>query len=246
MIPRWAILRGDAAALAVALLGLGAVLLALAAGTADVAEGAAGVASLVAGGVLLRAARAAWRAEITRVAALFADQDPGQSPVPWVADAVWRDANRFDPELDAINELVAEIDPSVPRFAQSARGGLEGPTLRLVQDAERAIAPEDRASATPDDASTPTGTLDVLLAALQSTPGRLLGVSVRWPVCCGGLTVLTGRDPSAPMQGAIALGEGADAAQANAPASGAAPTLPHRFRCPRCGRRYATEPVWGP
>lgn len=241
MIPRWAILRGDAAALGVACIGLGVVLLALATGTGSVSELSAGAAGVVGGGLLLRRARAAWKAEVQRVAAAFADHDPGVSPVPWVSDPVWRAINRFDPELDAINELVAEVDPSVPRFAQSARGGLEGPVLRLVQDAERAVSEPAEAEAGTAPVETPSGTLDALQASLNATPGRLIGVAVRWPVCCGRLSVLTGRDASAPLDGALWLGD------ANVPYQPGDPTpfLPHRFRCPACGRRYATAPAWG-
>jgi hypothetical protein len=242
VIPRWAILRGDATALAVAMLGLGALLIALAVGDGRGAEAGAGLLSLLGGGFLLRTSRTAWRAEIARVAAAHAGHDPGDSPVAWIADVVWREANGFDPELDAINELVAEVDPSVPRFADSARGGLESPCLRLVQDAERAMASEDASATAGGTALPPSGAPDVLLAALRATPGRLIGVSVRWPVCCGGLTVLTSRDPTAPLAGAVWLGDRVTPIQPG----DAVPVLPHRFLCRHCGRRYATEPAWNP
>ena len=92
------------------------------------------------GAALVWWARRAYGRLLGEVVRTWAEHDPGPSPVAWIADEVWRQRNRFDPELDAADELRSQIDRSVRPFRDAAQGAFESPTLRPVSDAERGLA----------------------------------------------------------------------------------------------------------
>jgi hypothetical protein len=232
---RHAVIRGDATAGGIALVVVAAVV-----GVSGVGVGPkiAGGLLLVGGLALVRWSRARWRELVAEVVRRHSGVDPGASPAPWISDAVWRKHNRFDPVLDAHNELLAEIDPLLPRFGQGTTRAFEGVALRPVADSERALAPVDPEAA--DGPAPEPDTADRLLAALAATPGRLIGVGVRFPVCCGRPSTLVSTGAEDRVAGAAFLAEhaGGELGQAD-PLRGQ-----HGFRCRACGRRYATDPAW--
>jgi hypothetical protein len=234
-------IRGDATQVGIAL-WLGVALLAAAAvsgalAPAVAAGGAAGAG--LAGLALVRWNRAAWRGLLVEVATAHRDDDPGDSPVPWVSDAVWRGRNRFDPELDAPAVLAAEVDRTLRPFDREVRGeAVREPTLRPVSDAERDLAPAGEPLA--EGAWPPLGDADALRALLTSTPGRFLMTSPRWPVCHGRLSVLIGlRDADRPADATWLPPVVADVE-----AEPVGPRGQHSFRCAVCGRAWATDPAW--
>lgn len=230
---RRAVIRGDVAATGIALGVLAAVI-----GVSGVGVGpkVAGLVLLVAGLGIVGWSRRRYRELLVEVAQRFAGHDPGPSPVVWVSDAVWRARNGFHPVLDAANELVAEVDDTMPRFGAPTTRGLEAPVLRPVSDNERALV----AAGAPSEPLPPAGTGAELLGLLQGTPGRLIGVGVRWPVCCGRLAVITSTTPEERAPGAVFLPEHAGQEAWDVDARRGL----HGFECRACGRRYATDPAW--
>jgi hypothetical protein len=192
----------------------------------------------VAGGLgAIRWARKAYGILISAVVERFADHDAGPSPVPWVSDELWRSKNRFDPELDAINELIAEVDEFHPHFDEVKGQAIREPELRPVSDNERdLVTPPAEPTGLPEG---PKGSADALVEALTSTPGRSLVIAPRWPVCCQRLTVLVALAEAQRPSDAKFLTQdvSADAWQAD-------PRGQHSFRCGTCGRAYATDPAW--
>jgi hypothetical protein len=235
---RHAVIRGDGAALGVTVIAGGVIGLG-----SSLVHGmlwllVLSLALMVLGAVELRWARRYYRALIAEVVAAHASHDPGDSPVPWVSDAVWRLKNRFDPELDAANQLLAEVDRLHPRFGVSAGEPLRGVKLRPVGDNERGLVGVPKV--VPSFRQTPSGTAEELLSSLASTPGRLLAVSPRWPVCCDRLSVLVGLSESGQPEGAGYLCdqeilESWDAAERRGQ---------HAFTCGECGRSFTTDPAW--
>jgi hypothetical protein len=189
----------------------------------------------VAGLGAIRWSRTAYRGLLAEVAARHAGRDPGSSPVPWVSDALWRAKNRFDPAVDAANELLAEVDSLVSGFGGGETAVVK-PQLRPLQQEERALVGEE----TPDVDEGPEGTAEALVALLEGTPGRFLALAPRWPVCCGRLCSMTGirGEPGAPDGSWLPSG-GAEADWGDNPETGF-----HRYQCGTCGRRYSTDPAW--
>lgn len=235
-VPGWArhaVIRGDVTAAGISLGVIGLVV-----GVSGVGVGpkVAGAVLIGGGAWIVRWSREAWRALVAEVVLRFAHVDPGLSPVPWVSDAVWIKHNRFDPELDAMNELLAEIDPLLPRFGDGPGLAFHAPVLRPVADNERDLV----APGTPSEPAPPRGTVDAITADLTTTPGRQIGVGVRFPICCGRLTTLVSTSPQDRDPGAVFLAE-----QAGTDVSGIDHTRGlHGFMCRACGRRYATDPAW--
>jgi hypothetical protein len=199
----------------------------------DVGLAVGGAACAAAGFAVVAWARARYREMLAEVCAKLDGYDPGPSPVSWVDDAVWRDRNAFSPELDAPVELMSEVDANVRPFAADAVRAFEGLTLRPVSDEERSLCPPGTAGV-----PGPVGTADELLAMLRATPGRLVAVGVRWPVCCGALPKLVwlegiGLRPSATFLGERGPDDDGDRGQV-------------AFVCGGCGRAWSTDLAWGP
>jgi hypothetical protein len=227
---RRAVVRGDLAALGVLLVVSGLVA-AVAAGRLGAALG---LPAALVGVLLVRWARRSRRALLTEVARAHLGFDPGPSPVPWIADDLWRAHNGFDPELDAPGLLVAEVEPGLPAFGRDATGAFTNVILRPVTPEERSLAPVE-----PVPAGTPVpepGDADALKAALDATPGRFVAVEPRWPICCGRPATLERDRPDGGRTRALHLPPSPGSVEAGS-ASGI-----HGFRCRACGRRYATDP----
>jgi hypothetical protein len=150
---REAVIRGDVAAGGLVLVMSGAVLGAVWLSGAGLLPGLLALALVPTGVALVWWARRAYGRLLGEVVRTWAGHDPGPSPVPWIADGVWRQRNRFDPELDAADELRSQIDRSVRPFRDAAQGAFESPTLRPVSDAERGLA----ATGAPSDGPRPPG-----------------------------------------------------------------------------------------
>ena len=230
---REAVIRGDLAAGGLVLVMSGAVLGAVWLSGAGLLPGLLGLVLMPVGAALVWWARCAYGRLLGEVVRTWAGHDPGPSPVAWIADEVWRQRNRFDPELDAADELRSQVDRSVRPFRDAAQGAFESPTLRPVSDAERGLA----ATGAPSDAPRPpSGPADELLAALRGTPGRFIGVGVRWPVCCGHLSILAAIGPSTGPERSYILRDGTT--------DDAVDSTQHGFRCAVCGRAWRTTPTW--
>lgn len=229
---REAVIRGDVPALGLVMTVSGAVMGAVWLSGAGEGPGWLALGLIPAGLGLVVWGRSRYRELLGEVVRRFAGHDPGPSPVAWIAEEVWRERNRFNPELDAADELRAEVDPKTPPFARAAKGAFEAPVLRPVSDAERDLCRTGSASGV----DTPRGDADALLEVLRTTPGRFIATGIRWPVCCGGLTVLAAVGPGSGPDGAMVL---RDAGQEDA-----LDASMHGFRCPRCGRGWRTTPVW--
>jgi hypothetical protein len=227
------VIRGDATAAGIS---LGVIGLVVGVSSVGVWPKVAAAVLIGAGVWTVRWSRAAWRVLVGEVVQRFAHVDPGPSPVAWVSDAVWFKHNRFDPELDAMNELLAEVDALLPRFGEGPGLSFHTPVLRPVADNERELV----AAGTPTEPVPPRGTGDALLADLTTTPGRQIGVGIRFPVCCGRLATLVSTSPQDRDPGAVFLSEHAGMDRSDLdPTRGL-----HGFLCRACGRRYATDPVW--
>jgi hypothetical protein len=233
------VVRGDAIAASLMLCFAGGLTFGgLVLGAVSMGPGLLGAVAIGAGLLGLRWSRQAYRALLAEVVTRFAGHDPGPSPVPWVGDAVWRAKNRFDPFLDAPNELLAEVDPMFPGFGKDGGRGVLQPVLRPVGEDERMLVAAPPAPEV--EVVTPSGEAGHLLERLAATPGRTLVVSPRWPVCCRQLTVLVGLNDVARPEEAIYLGEQLPIDGAGRPGGQGQ----HSYRCGRCGRAYATDPAW--
>lgn len=236
---RTLVIRGDLTTVGVAAVLAGVVLAGLvAAGAVPPAPGLllGGVAA-ASGVALVRWSRVRWRALLQEVTRAHEDLDPGDSPVAWIGDGLWRARNAFDPSLDAEILLLSEVDPLVRGFGQEGQGAFSEPILRPVTPEERALAP---ATELPEGlALPPKGDADALLAALATTPGRFIAVAPRWPVCCGGLTTLVSvrADTLSPKARYLPVETGQDLDPDD-------PRGTHGFVCHRCGRHYASDPGW--
>jgi hypothetical protein len=230
---REAVVRGDVAAAGLVLVFAGAVLGAVWLSGAGALPGLLAIGLLPTGAATVWWARRAYGRLLAEVVRAWAGHDPGPSPVAWISDEVWRQRNRFDPELDAADELRSQVDRSVRPYRDAAQGAFESPTLRPVSDAERGLAAAGAPSAAPPP---PSGPADELLAALRGTPGRFIGVGVRWPVCCGHLAVLVAVGPASGPERAWSLRDG--------PGDDAVDLTQHGFRCAVCGRAWRTTPTW--
>lgn len=230
------VIRGDFSALGVVML-LAAPVAAIAAGTSGLWLYGLAV-LLAAGGVASWSfGRRSYRALLQEAAERHGGGDPGPSPVSWLSDAVWRRRNTFDPLVDAPNILLAEVDPMVKAPGEGEEQAVVKPVLRPVMDNERDLVSTEEADSA--DAA-PQGSPEKLLALLAGTPGRFVGVSMRWPVCCGAISTLTGirSDGDSPA--------GTFLPSADTPGDWGTDVTAgeHRFQCRRCGRRYATDPAW--
>jgi len=120
-----------------------------------------------------------------------APRAPG-SPVPWIADGVWRTLN---PEGLA--------QRSVALLGHALGAAVIHPTLIAVGDEDRRRAPIHRS---PGGAVPPAGTIDQQRTRLAQTPGRGKIHSPVWPYCCERLaTVIAcqgGRAELAAIEGA--------------------------------------------
>ena len=234
---RRAVIRGDLASVSIAagLASLGLML--LPALGYSVAWAGLGLLGAIASVGLLQAHLRAYRRLLDEVVLAHAGHDPGPSPVPWVDDAVWREKNRFDPSLDARVVLMAEIDPDVAAFGRDATGGVRDPALRLVTDAERELRAKGAAAL---GEAPPVGPAEEQLERLRSTPGRLLLLSPRWPLCCGSLATLIAVRQDARPRDALYLPPTPITDLPDPPDARGV----HSYRCRRCGRAYATDPVW--
>lgn len=235
---RWAVIRGDLAALGLLSVvgGLGlAVASVVGALPAWVVAPSLALAGI--GGVAMGQARAAWLALVDETCLRFAKDDSGPSPVPWVSDGVWRARNGFSETLDAPMVLRAEVDPELIVYPHDVGPAIREPVLRPVGDAEQALA-------TP--ASVPQGTpvprrgdhAALRHALEEETVGRFLVLAPRWPVCCGRLSTLVGLTAD-PHDGSLFL-----PASSAADADPQGPIGQHTYQCRACGRRYRTEPNW--
>lgn len=236
---RRAVIRGDVTTVGVVGVLCGVALGVLAALGLVPPWAVAGALLLVFAGLLIvRVGRTAWRGLLVEAAQAHAAHRAGPTPVPWVHEDVWREGNRFDPELDAPTLLLAEVDPLVRPFGRDADGAFVTVHLRVVTAEERELVAPD---GEPSPAEVPdAGVAEALLARLQATPGRRLIVEPRWPVCCGRPAVLMSVRPEArdararflpPSPGEVEPEEAAQLGQ-------------HAFRCAVCGRRWATDPAW--
>lgn len=233
---RWVVIHGDASAIGLiaCLGGAGLSVAAFAAGW-PLGWAALGLALASGGTALVAWTRRAWLALLDDVRARHAGDDPGDSPVPWVADRVWREANGFDPVLDAPMVLRAEVQPSLRVYPHDEGPAVVDPVLRPVSDAERELQPaQPIAEGTPP----PSADADGLRASLVGTPGRFVVLGPRWPVCCGRLSTLTARTPRADER-AITL-----PAQGMADGDPHTPPGLHTYACPACGRVWRTHPTW--
>lgn len=235
---RWAVIRGDLAA--VGLLSLvggtivaGASLLAVLPAWAVVP----GLVVAALGALAMVHARAAWLGLVEEVRDRHADDDPGSSPVAWVDDGVWRQRNGFDPALDAPMILRAEVEPELRVYPRDVGPAIREPVLRPVSDAEQSLATEEPVA---DGLPVPSaGDRAALLRALEEeTEGRFLVLAPRWPVCCGRLSTLVALTAD-PHDGSLFLPAGS-----HADADPHGPIGQHTFQCRACGRRYRTEPAW--
>lgn len=229
---RWAVIRGDLATLSflAALGGLGAAAAGVTGHAPAVPAAAVGAAGVALGGVGLVHARRAWRALLEDVVARWATHDPGQSPHPFLSDAVWRETQGFTPALDAPLILRAEVDRDLRVFPDDRGPAVLDPLLRVVAAEERSVAPRADLSSPPPTA----GDLVALGQALAGVEARFIVLSPRWPVCCGVLTRLMSRTlDRAP---ALWLGE---PGVADPERRG-----PHRYTCGVCGASYTTDPAW--
>lgn len=198
-----------------------------------------GLALVGAGLALIAHERRAWRALLHEVAAPWRGHDPGPSPVPWIADAVWRQKNTYDPALDAPSDLLAEIDPLVRPFSAGVEPGeaVREPVLRPVADSEKELTPTEGPVGDPPE----PGTAEAVRTRLEGTPGRAIVVSPRWPVCCGRPATLEGLRMEDRHPACTWLPPDGPEAERD---PGAAPRGTHSWRCRACGRRYATDPAW--
>jgi hypothetical protein len=99
--------------------------------------------------------------------------DPGDSPVPWLSDEVWRAWNAGDASARDVQVAGKPISGALP--------------TRVTDDDRR------RAARRPPTAGAPLpvrGTLEQHGALLASTPGLGYFSTVRWPVCCERLSTL--------------------------------------------------------
>lgn len=235
---RAAVIRGDVTSTGLVLLlaGLAGTLVS-AAGVIPGALGALCAVGAAAGVLLIYVGRRAWREMLREVAAHHAHFNPGDSPVPWLSDELWRERNRFDVALDAPMLLMAEVDPMVPAFGSDATGAFTEPVLRPVTPEERGLAAVDEV---PPDAPVPDALdVDGTVAALGATPGRFITVAPRWPICCGRLATLEAVTSAGRHERALYLPPQAGQAAEEVAGRGS-----HSFQCRACGRRYATDPGW--
>lgn len=227
-------IRGDATQLGLLLVVLAFLGVVIGATTGPGLLAMLAVPTALGGLVLVRWGRRLYRAALAEAAAPFLDHDPGPTPVLWISDAVWRARNGFDPSLDAPMLLLAEVDPDVHKvFGSDADGAFRDPVLRRVTDAER----DDTPVAHGREDAPPPGDDEALLQALRDTPGRLVAVSPRWPVCCGRLTTLVALTTDALPDGARWLAADPEAPVGEGPGQ-------HGYVCRACGRAYATDPAW--
>jgi hypothetical protein len=104
-----------------------------------------------------------------------APYDAGPSPVPWLADEVWR---AWNPTAGAPEDAQCPIqEPRVVRVTEEDRA--RAPTYPVPHGAP----------------VPPPGSLDEHRARLHSTPGFGYGVELQvWPVCCDRLATLLDQD----------------------------------------------------
>lgn len=235
---RAAVIRGDitSTGLVLILAGVGGALVG-AAGVIPAVVGSACAVGAAGGVVCVYLGRTWWRELLDEVVDAHDDYDPGDSPVPWVSDDVWRARNAFDPALDAPVILMAEVDPLVHAFGADATGAFTEPVLRPVTPEERGLAVIDEV---PHDVAVPEAfDIEGTLAKLTQTPGRFVCVAPRWPICCGRLACLETVTSEARPPGVLYLPPQSGEASEDNAGKGI-----HTFQCRACGRRYATDPAW--
>jgi len=198
------------------------------------------------GAALIRWNRSHYARLVLEVQRRFADHDPGDSPVSWVSTEVWRATNRFDPQLDPLNELQAEIEPLSLGFDQEPRtGAVTLPVLRRVTTEERGEA--CRGTIQPSN-QTPSVTDEQLITALTSTPGRFMVAQPLWPVCCEALCVLESLTGSSGEAYLLVEEPDEDLGRDDREVFDDDPPLDpigaHTYRCARCGALFSTHPLW--
>lgn len=251
---RHAIIRGDALSVGLwALMASAGLMLARlvvpgrldAVGLTPIAAGLVAGSFLTVGVVVIRWHRVQYRRLLDGVRARFIDFDPGNSPVAWVSTEVWRLRNRFDPDLDPINELRSEVEPLSAGFLTESRAGaVTLPEMRVVEETEREMAPKDPRKT----GETPKGGPSDLIEVLGSTPGRFIVAQPVWPVCCGALSQLVSlvdRDLAATALYLRRGGaDGPDLFEDSSVDLLVDPSDAHTYRCSACGGMYATHPIW--
>lgn len=224
------VVRGDAVAVGVALIVLGALALVYGVAVGPLAWAALAVA-VPAGALMIARGRAAYRTLLREEITKHAGFDPGPSPVPWIDDTVWRAVNGFDAGRDAPMILRKQVEPHLRVFGDDAVRAFEDPRLRSVSEDERRLAGgRGEAVQEPPD-------LEALLAALAATPGRFIALGIRVPVCCGALARLVSLAPGPSDAGRYL--------PAGGPEEGSEGRVGlHAFVCAACGARYSTDPAW--
>jgi len=175
---RSAVLRGDLESIAAALVVLAVV------GVALWWNGAVPAGLWVAGPALALAAAIfptsyQLRQRLGReLAARYDGMKPTECPVPFISDALWKEANTFQPALHLANEMMSEVDPAYKPFDKDIAQAILDPQIRIVSKDE--APPEAAVLPVPPDA----------LAQLTGVEGHVIAVSPLWPVCCGALCQL--------------------------------------------------------